>query len=301
VLEPDVGRKNLVLEILQRATAGRGMRCRGNVGRDGARAWVREIIEDARNDGEGDVRPPIRTLLPSLLSPSSSTTATTASPSKPLGRARRLPPARHLAAERPNKDTYQVDELGEPQAELDDDGVVVAGDGPYEPVVIGEEVVVEPLGVRVAVAEAEGQGAEDQEPRDHSSALLGTMRLQAGLERGASGAAPRLVLRILVGFARARGRWSTEPPPGVGRQLPRGGLRLASTPGADAEARSIGRERVRKGAARRLLPVSRPRHFHSEARSTNPYDLRPQRSVHYAPSLIPRPAHARLGRRELCR
>lgn len=46
--------------------------------------------------------------------------------------------------------TYQLDELRQPETELNQHGVGVVTDGPDQPVVVAEQVVVQPLGVRVA-------------------------------------------------------------------------------------------------------------------------------------------------------
>jgi len=45
---------------------------------------------------------------------------------------------------------YQLDELRQPEAQLDQNGVGVVADRPDEPVVVAEQVVVQPLGVRIA-------------------------------------------------------------------------------------------------------------------------------------------------------
>lgn len=45
--------------------------------------------------------------------------------------------------------THQVDQLTQPEAQLDEDRVRVVADRPDEPVVVAEEVIVKPLGVGV--------------------------------------------------------------------------------------------------------------------------------------------------------
>ena len=47
---------------------------------------------------------------------------------------------------------YQVDELRQPEAKSDENGVGVIRDGAYEPVVIAQQVVIESFGVRVSLA-----------------------------------------------------------------------------------------------------------------------------------------------------
>lgn len=49
-------------------------------------------------------------------------------------------------------ETHHIDELGELETQLDGESVGVVSDGPDESVVGAEEVVVEPLSVRIGVA-----------------------------------------------------------------------------------------------------------------------------------------------------
>lgn len=60
---------------------------------------------------------------------------------------------------------YQLDELRQPEAQLDQNGVGVVADRPDEPVVVAEQVVVQPLGVRVAQAPDGGQEQQRQRRR----------------------------------------------------------------------------------------------------------------------------------------
>lgn len=67
------------------------------------------------------------------------------------------------ARERPVLDTYQLDELRQPEAQLDQHGVGVVADGPDEPVIVAEQVVVQSLGV--GVAQTPGRVQQEQRQR----------------------------------------------------------------------------------------------------------------------------------------
>lgn len=58
--------------------------------------------------------------------------------------------------------TYQLDELRQPEPELDQHGVGVIADRPDQTVVVTEQVVVQPFGVRVAQTTGRG-GQQDQQ------------------------------------------------------------------------------------------------------------------------------------------
>ena len=52
-----------------------------------------------------------------------------------------------------NQDTHHINQLGELQLELDGDGVRDVDDGPHQLVVAGEQVVKQPLGVRITLSQ----------------------------------------------------------------------------------------------------------------------------------------------------
>ena len=60
--------------------------------------------------------------------------------------------------------TYEIDELGEAKAQLDEDGVRVVGDGPYETVVIGEKVVIKAFGIRIGRSQSWDYDNKGQNP-----------------------------------------------------------------------------------------------------------------------------------------
>lgn len=83
--------------------------------------------------------------------------------------------------------TYEIYELGEPQSQLHKDGMCVIGDRPDEPVVVGQEIVVEPLGVGVRCHGdcTEGQdegGCRLEHDSDDASLRLLAFRRPAGLK-----------------------------------------------------------------------------------------------------------------------
>lgn len=63
---------------------------------------------------------------------------------------------------RRTRGTYQLDQLRQPEPELYQHGVGVVADGPDEPIVVAEQVVVQPFGVRVAQATGRGQEQQDE-------------------------------------------------------------------------------------------------------------------------------------------
>jgi len=65
--------------------------------------------------------------------------------------------------------TYQLDELRQPEAQLDQNRVGVVADRSDEPVVVAEQVVVQPLGIRVAQAPDGGQKQQRQGRRQLSA------------------------------------------------------------------------------------------------------------------------------------
>lgn len=63
--------------------------------------------------------------------------------------------------------TYQIDELGEFELDADREDVRIVHHGPDDLVVIGEEVVVEPLRVRIPSARRMHHHSEEQESHHH--------------------------------------------------------------------------------------------------------------------------------------
>lgn len=60
--------------------------------------------------------------------------------------------------------TYQIDELGKMETETDSDDFAVVTDGPYQPVVMTEQIIVESFSVRIG----RHSGRNHQESHDDS-------------------------------------------------------------------------------------------------------------------------------------
>lgn len=77
-----------------------------------------------------------------------------------------------------NKCTYNVDELTEPESHLDREPIRVVADGPDQTVVVGQQIVIQPLRFRVCVAQAAPHAQNSDHQRQHH------LRLTPPLEQG---------------------------------------------------------------------------------------------------------------------